>query len=107
MPRKESGPDVDRRKFLTGVAVAGAVVPGVARAATSSDAPTATVPKARPSALPPNEKVAVAETGVPDIGPYAGHGRPGSDFMVDVIKTLDIKYLPSNRPRASAPFTSR
>jgi hypothetical protein len=21
---------------------------------------------------------------------------PGSDFMVDVIKTLDIKYLPSN-----------
>ena len=28
--------------------------------------------------------------------PMRGEGRPGSDFMVDVIKTLDIKYLPAN-----------
>ena len=33
---------------------------------------------------------------MPDIPPYASEGRPGSDFMVDVIKTLDIKYLPAN-----------
>jgi acetolactate synthase I/II/III large subunit len=49
-----------------------------------------------PSVLPPNERVAAAETGVPDIPPYSNEGRPGSDFMVDVIKTLDIKYLPAN-----------
>jgi acetolactate synthase-1/2/3 large subunit len=33
---------------------------------------------------------------VPNIPPYSTEGRPGSDFMVDVIKTLDIKYLPAN-----------
>jgi acetolactate synthase-1/2/3 large subunit len=98
MPRKDSGPKVDRRKFLTGVAIAGAAGAvtsnGAADAATSGlQSPAA---PQRPSALPPNERVAVAETGVPDIGPYAHGGRPGSDFMVDVIKTLDIKYLPSN-----------
>ena len=49
-----------------------------------------------PSALPPNAHVAAAETGVPDVPPYSSEGRPGSDFMVDVIKTLDIKYLPAN-----------
>ena len=96
MARKQI--DVHRRNFLTSVALAGAataVAPDLARAAAPSARPLAE-PK-RPSALPPNERVAVAETGnVPDIAPYAKHGRPGSDFMVDVIKTLDIKYLPSN-----------
>ncbi len=34
---------------------------------------------------------------MPDIAPYSTeHRPPGSDFMVDVIKTLDIKYLPAN-----------
>ncbi len=97
---RKSSLNVDRRKFLTGVAIAGAagaVAPqDMARAATPAAAPTAAPPKARPSALPPNEQVAAAETGVPDVPLYAKHGRPGSDFMVDVIKTLDIKYVPSN-----------
>ncbi|NDD14586.1 MAG: thiamine pyrophosphate-binding protein, partial [Betaproteobacteria bacterium] len=36
------------------------------------------------------------ETAVPaDLG-KAGPGMPGSDFMLDVIKSLDIKYIPSN-----------
>ena len=39
--------------------------------------------------------VAVAETATPKELPRIG-GVAGSDFMVDVIKTLDIKYLPSN-----------
>lgn len=94
MARKSSG-EVDRRKFLTGVAVAGA---GAATAATSAKAATTTTTAPpRPSAVPPNEAIAKAEMGpVPDIAPYSGHGRPGSDFMTDVIKTLDIKYLPAN-----------
>ncbi len=96
---KQPRPAVDRRKFLTGVAVAGAasaVAPShnVASAATSATAPSA-APVARPSALPPSAVVAAAETATPK--ELVRATRPdGSDFMVDVIKSLDIEYLPSN-----------
>jgi thiamine pyrophosphate-dependent acetolactate synthase large subunit-like protein len=41
--------------------------------------------------------VAAAETGTPkELAASRIGGVPGSDFMVDVIKTLDIKYCPSN-----------
>jgi len=88
---------VNRRKFLAGVAVAGAataVTPPVANGATPATSPNAEPPR-RPSALPPNMHVAAAETGTPKELPRIG-GVAGSDFMVDVIKTLDIKYCPSN-----------
>jgi len=95
MPRKDPGPQVDRRKFLTGVAAAGAATAAatmstpVARAA--EPAPAARVP----SALPPSMHVAQAETGTPrELARVPG--IPGSDFMVDVVKTLGIKYLPAN-----------
>ena len=90
--RKFSGVKVDRRKFLTGVAVAGAasaVTPQAANAAAG------TAPVRLPSALPPTAQTIAAETGNPKDLPRIG-GVAGSDFMVDVIKTLDIKYLPSN-----------
>ena len=45
--------------------------------------------------MPPNGYVAAAETGTPQM-PAGDNGTPGSDFMVDVIKTLEIKYLPAN-----------
>jgi acetolactate synthase-1/2/3 large subunit len=86
---------VSRRKFLTGVAVAGAAsaVPP-AQAATTASASAA--PR-RPSALPPTAHVAAAESGTPnELSTSRIGGVPGSDFMVDVIKTLDIKYAPSN-----------
>lgn len=96
MTRRDPRPDVSRRKFLAGVAVAGAasaVAPTVANGA----APAAAEAEAarRPSALPPTMQVAAAETGTPKEPSRIG-GVPGSDFMVDVIKRLDIKYLPSN-----------
>jgi acetolactate synthase-1/2/3 large subunit len=94
MPKKTDRLRLDRRKFLTAAAVAGAT-----GAVSPANSATATPPDALarlPSALPPNAHVAAAETGVPDIPSYASEGRPGSDFMVDVIKTLDIKYLPAN-----------
>jgi len=96
MARDDSRTKFDRRKFLAGVAVAGAAVTTTkdVQAATTSDTPNAAPPQ-RPSALPPNAKVAVAETGTPPEIKSEG-GRAGSDFMVDVIKTLDIKYLPCN-----------
>jgi acetolactate synthase-1/2/3 large subunit len=95
MARKHPRPEVSRRKFLAGAAVAGAttaLAPPVAKAATTDGSISA--PR-RPSALPPTMQVAVAETATPKELPRIG-GVPGSDFMVDVIKTLDIKYLPSN-----------
>src|SRR5215471_17013932 len=84
--RKGPRPEVNRRNFLTGVAVAGAA---------TAVTPPAAAPLPRPSALPPSMQVAAAETGTPKELPRIG-GVAGSDFMVDVIKTLDIKYLPSN-----------
>src|SRR5215510_10010617 len=81
---------IDRRKFLAGVALAGAA------SATLEGATRPAIEKApRPSALRPSAAVAAAETGTPQISAKPA-GMPGSDFMVDVIKSLDIPYLPSN-----------
>jgi acetolactate synthase-1/2/3 large subunit len=97
MARRDPRPEVNRRKFLAGVAVAGAAVSTPRDAANAATAPssTAAVARARPSALPPSGMVAAAEAGTPK--ELARSNRPdGSDFMVDVIKTLDIEYCPSN-----------
>jgi acetolactate synthase I/II/III large subunit len=93
MPNKDASAKLDRRKFLAAAAVAGAtgaVSPAKAATSTGLDAP----PRL-PSALPPNAYVAANEAGTPQM-PARDNGTPGSDFMVDVIKTLDIKYLPAN-----------
>src|SRR5262249_6854328 len=78
----------------TGVAVAGAAaspLPADALNAESVSAPA----EPRPSALRPTAKVAAAETGTPQMTAPA-EGTPNSDFMVDVIKSLDIDYVPCN-----------
>jgi acetolactate synthase-1/2/3 large subunit len=93
MSRKITSPKLNRRNFLTVAAVAGAsgaVAP--AKAATPNGLETQ---QKLPSALPPNAYVAANEAGNPQM-PQGESARPGSDFMVDVIKTLDIKYLPAN-----------
>jgi thiamine pyrophosphate-dependent acetolactate synthase large subunit-like protein len=92
MATKQSGFTVDRRKFLTGVAVAGAAT---AATPAANATPAATAPARLPSALPPTAHQIAAETGTPKEMSRVG-GKPGSDFMMDVIKTLDIKYCPSN-----------
>jgi thiamine pyrophosphate-dependent acetolactate synthase large subunit-like protein len=95
---QSKGPSVDRRRFLSGAAVAGAaaaapaVTPVTAVAAT---APDPIAPQRLPSAVAPSARMAAAEVGaVPEM--KRDNGAPGSDFMVDVIKTLDIKYMPCN-----------
>src|SRR5262245_4982252 len=95
MSRKHSHAAVSRRKFLAGVAVAsGATAVPPAKAATSASSSAA--PR-MPSALPPTAHVAAAEIGTPnELSTSRIGGVPGSDFMVDVIKTLNIKYAPSN-----------
>jgi len=91
MARKDPDPKSDRRRFLAGVVAAGAAT---AMTPVRSADVVAQAPRA-PSALPPSGKAAEAETGTPrELARVKG--IPGSDFMVDVIKTLDIKYLPAN-----------
>ena len=95
--RKHPRGALSRRRFLASAAMTGAattvVSPASAVTPPSSSSDVA-VPRA-PSALPPSMRVAAAETDTPKELPRIG-GVPGSDFMVDVIKGLDIKYLPSN-----------
>ena len=88
---QDSPINVDRRKFLAGVAVAGAAT-AVTPQKTPIAAPT---PHRRPSGLRPSAQLAAAETATPKELPRA-HAADGSDFMVDVIKTLDFEYLPAN-----------
>jgi thiamine pyrophosphate-dependent acetolactate synthase large subunit-like protein len=91
-PARRHDPNVSRRRFLSGAAVAGAAVTTPAVAAPASD-PAA--PEPRPSVVRPNARVAAAEAGTPHALPR-GNGAAGSDFMVDVIKSLDIPYMPCN-----------
>jgi acetolactate synthase-1/2/3 large subunit len=92
MARKQS-PEVSRRKFLAGVAVTGAAASATtAKAATPG---TAADVKRLPSALAPTAHQIAAETGAPKEMPHLA-GKPGSDFMVDVIKSLKIDYVYSN-----------
>ncbi len=87
-------PGVDRRKFLTSVAVAGAAS-AVASEATGAVVDTTKAQPPRPSALRPSAVVAAAESAVPAALPHA-EGRPGSDFMVDVLRSLNFDYLATN-----------
>ena len=94
MARGLSQSRLNRRKFLAGVAVAGAAAsPLPADAATVPTAPASAEP--RPSAVRPSAQIAAAETGTLQAAVRA-EGTPNSDFMVDVIKSLDIDYVPCN-----------
>jgi len=91
MTKKTSAAGVDRRKFLAGVAVAGAAtaVP-IANTAKAAATPA-------PAAQRLDASVQTAENGLVQPGPYAyASGKPGSDFMVDVIKSLNIDYVVTN-----------
>ena len=92
MARKNSRPEVSRRKFLAGVAVAGASATA-AKAATPGT--TAADVKRLPAAIEPMAHQVATETAVPKEMPHLV-GKPNSDFMVDVIKSLNIDYVYSN-----------
>jgi thiamine pyrophosphate-dependent acetolactate synthase large subunit-like protein len=98
---KKSAPNnVNRRKFLAGAAVAGAA------AVTADGAKSAILPGGQEAAGPtvrrPSTMMAAAEQAgahvYPDPNGHAGltHGKPGSDFMLDVIRSLDIDYAFTN-----------
>ncbi len=79
-------PKIKRRQFLAGVAAAGPAVGLAAAAGKVSAQPAA--PRPSVPLTPPNENV------LPPATPLT-EGRSGSDFMVDVLKTLDFDYIAS------------
>jgi len=87
---------VPRRRFLSGAALVGATtaLPGAAAAAEAAS--SSTTPAAGPAATRPTSAELVAEHGTPSIAPGTLAGRPGSDYMVDVLKSLGIEYVASN-----------
>src|SRR5262245_25578114 len=98
MARKNGRSGVDRRKFLTGVAVTGAATAVSATGAVRTAAAQAAAPAAtRPSTAAAQRELATAAVHAPGTTP----GTPGSDFMVDVLKALEIDYVFSN-PASSA-----
>ncbi len=80
-------PKMKRRQFLAGALAAGPAA-GLAAAATKASAQTQAPRASSVPAVPPNENV------LPDGTPLT-QARSGSDFMVDVIKTLGIDYVAS------------
>jgi thiamine pyrophosphate-dependent acetolactate synthase large subunit-like protein len=95
MARKDSRPDVSRRKFLAGVAVAGAAASATAAKAATPGTTAADV-KRLPSAVMPTAHQVATETGSLKEPTTQIPGRPASDFMVDVLKTLKIDNCYSN-----------
>jgi acetolactate synthase I/II/III large subunit len=94
MARKNTGSGVDRRKFLAGAAIAGAAtaIPGV-KGARAADADQTAAFVKRPSTAAAQAELAT--TSVP-ASPGTLGGPPGSDFMVDVLRSLDIDFVFSN-----------
>jgi acetolactate synthase-1/2/3 large subunit len=88
----------NRRDFLKSAAVTGAaLVPGtgVSGPAEAGDY-VAGHPRQTAAAAQATAPIAPRETDPPDGGEIITTDRPGGDFMVDVIKTLDFEYVASN-----------
>ena len=85
MPEKRA---LDRRDFLKSAAVTRAAA--LAPAASASAAPQAAPPAQATAPTPPRE------TDPPATVEALTTDRPGGDFMVDVIKSLDFEYVAAN-----------
>src|SRR5262252_4036880 len=94
---KHANPSVDRRSFLKGAALAGA-----ATLADHNDAPARTSSQAQVQPVDPRRSGAVplmspiAESSTPQEMEPLTTEHSGSDFMVDVIKSLGIEFICAN-----------
>lgn len=81
---------VKRGSFLAGIATAGAATAASAAKPAAADAATTVGPPVKMG--PPSPIILAADTEAPSGDKY--HVRsPGSDYMVDVVKSLGIDYL--------------
>ena len=81
--------EIDRRAFLKNAAAGAAVLAATPGAPGKQPAPER-------GATPPPAMSAAAEVGTPSPPEVLTADRTGSDFMVDVIKSLGIEYICSN-----------
>src|SRR5207302_9775361 len=99
MPSSKKG-SINRRRFLKGAAAGAAALvgPGVGPAVAAEPAAAAAqAPQARVVTPLPGPGLVAAETSPPP--PRADvytTDRPGSDFMLDVIKSLGFDYVAAN-----------
>jgi len=87
--RKSKNDAIDRRKFLKGAAAGAAVFAAMPAAA---NAQPGEAPRAGAAQPMPKEP----EAGTPAELDVLTESRSGSDFMVDVIKSLGIEYVAAN-----------
>ena len=95
-PGRDGAPDAGRRNFLKGATIASAAAlstPVAANTAVSGFPEQR--PEERPKAALPGPKLAAADAMPPPADPV-NQTSSGGDFMVDVLKTLDIDYLAMN-----------
>src|SRR5271163_3121650 len=85
---------VDRRGFLKGAAAGAAALVARPEAAKAQEAAEVRRP-ATPNPLPGAKQTAAETTPPPHVDVWTTD-RPGSDFMVDVIKTLGFEYVAAN-----------
>src|SRR5262245_30109862 len=85
---------VNRRRFLKGAAASAAALVAKPVAGTAA---AAQQPEARLTTQLPSARLVAAETSAPAarVDVYTTD-RPGSDFMVDVLKSLPFEYIASN-----------
>src|SRR5438105_6231788 len=88
MPKNGS---VDRRNFLKSAAVTGAAIVGSAAASEAQNAPPAPA-----AAAPGTAPIAPRETDPSLEADIVTTDRPGGDFMVDVLKSLNLEYVAAN-----------
>src|SRR6202045_4066056 len=85
-PKKDA---IDRRKFLKGAAAGAAALAAIPAVAGGPQTKVSRVGTAQP--MPK-----ALETETPAVLDVLTENRSGSDFMVDVIKSLGIEYVASN-----------
>jgi acetolactate synthase-1/2/3 large subunit len=90
MSKRRNSPDPGRRGFLKGAGLVGAaaLTPAAAKAQVAA-------PKASLRAALPGPKLTAIET-LPPVKDPVTQTSAGGDFMVDVLKTLDIDYCAIN-----------
>ena len=103
MKKTRSPGTIDRRRFFSAIAVAGAAIPNAAQAAVAEAGANPAAPASPPprGTAPPSAAQLAADVGAAPAadaatGSIAVGAICGSDFMVDVIKSLGIDYIFSN-----------
>ncbi len=87
---------LNRRNFLQSATIGAAALTAAGTPAQAQQIQPGTPRVTAPNAAAPNAIARAAETSTPAAVEILTNERPGSDFMVDVLKSLGIEYICSN-----------